>query len=79
VLIHVVDASGTADMEGNVVGNEDGDGVINKRGAGSHPLADLAWVRNELIEWVYFNLASKWSRVVTKGPTRVCIIYFCPF
>jgi hypothetical protein len=71
VLIHVVDASGTADMEGNVVGNEDGDGVINKHGAGSHPLADLAWVRNELIEWVYFNLASKWSRVVTKGPTRL--------
>merc|ERR1740124_1974980 len=51
-LIHVVDASGTADVEGNTVGIDEDDNT----GAGSHPLNDLAWVHNELIQWVFMNL-----------------------
>jgi ribosome-binding ATPase len=62
VLIHVVDASGTADTEGNEVGVNDED-----KAAGSHPLDDLAWIRNELIEWVYTNLMFKWDTIKRRG------------
>jgi len=59
VLIHVVDASGSADTEGNQVGE------------GVHPLDDLAWIRNELFEWIYGNVASKWSRISRRGKDKV--------
>lgn len=63
VLIHVVDASGTADTEGNAVGsNEDG---------GSHPLNDLAWILNELIEWVYNNVVYKWESIRRRGRNKL--------
>ena len=62
VLIHVVDASGTADTEGNDVGVSE-----EASAAGSHPLDDLAWIRNELIEWVYTNLMFKWDTIKRKG------------
>jgi len=59
VLIHVVDASGTADTEGNDVGMAEANG--------SHPLEDLAWIRNELIEWVFTNLMHKWDTIKRRG------------
>jgi ribosome-binding ATPase len=62
VLIHVVDASGTADTEGNEVGVTE-----EAKAAGSHPLDDLAWIRNELIEWVYTNIMFKWDTIKRKG------------
>eukprot|EP00546_Thalassionema_frauenfeldii_P017228 CAMPEP_0178898772 /NCGR_PEP_ID=MMETSP0786-20121207/2529_1 /TAXON_ID=186022 /ORGANISM="Thalassionema frauenfeldii, Strain CCMP 1798" /LENGTH=886 /DNA_ID=CAMNT_0020569553 /DNA_START=24 /DNA_END=2684 /DNA_ORIENTATION=- len=62
VLIHVVDASGTADSEGNVVGKEDG---------ASHPLEDLAWILNELVEWVFNNVVYKWNRIQRKGSDKL--------
>ena len=48
VLVHVVDASGTADSEGNTVGDNDDDDDNNTKtnGAPSQPLGDLAWIRN---------------------------------
>jgi len=77
VLIHVLDASGRADPEGNVViGDGDDDDDVddetisnsdsNRHGA-LHPLNDMAWIQNELIEWVYTNLALKWETVRRKG------------
>ena len=66
VLIHVVDASGTADTEGNTVGEDATEG-----GGGSHPLEDLAWIRNELIEWVYTNLMYKWDSIKKRGRNKV--------
>jgi hypothetical protein len=63
VLIHVVDASGTADTEGNDVGNEDG--------LGSHPLQDLAWILNELIEWVFNNVVYKWDSIQRRGRSKL--------
>lgn len=66
VLIHVVDASGAADTEGNVVGCDD-----EANAAGSHPLNDLAWIRNELVEWVYQNLMFKWSNIQRRGHSKV--------
>lgn len=75
VLIHVVDASGTADAEGNALGytDEGGGGIGSelKSGAGIHPLSDLNWIRNELLEWVYTNLAAKWDTVSRKGRSKL--------
>jgi ribosome-binding ATPase YchF (GTP1/OBG family) len=64
VLIHVLDASGTADAQGNTtVAGEDSDFT--------NPLDDLAWIRNELVEWVYSNLMVKWDTIVRKGRKKV--------
>jgi predicted esterase len=65
VLIHVVDASGTADTEGNDVG------VDGKSAGGSHPLSDLSWIRNELVEWVYANVMHKWDNIRRRGRSKV--------
>ncbi len=64
VLIHVVDASGTADADGNCVGVE----------GGTHPLQDLAWVRKELLEWISCNMEAKWDTVIRKGQNRVRLV-----
>jgi len=72
VLVHVLDASGTADSEGNTVGVE-ADGTP---GAGaSHPLHDLAWIRNELIEWLYTNLMFKWDTIQRKGRSKLSLMF----
>ena len=65
VLIHVMDASGTADTEGNEVGVE----------GGVHPIKDLAWVRKEVLEWISFNLEAKWDKVKRKGQQRVSLVF----
>ena len=81
VLIHVLDSSGTADSEGNAVGFIEGKDCDNDEhppfdnvggnGAGSHPLNDLAWVQNELIQWVYLNLESKWDNIMRRERNKV--------
>jgi predicted esterase len=68
VLIHVVDASGTADTEGNDVG------VNGNNAGGSHPLSDLCWIRNELVEWVYANLMYKWDNIRRRGRSKVSAV-----
>jgi hypothetical protein len=65
VLIHVVDGSGTADTEGNDVGVD----------GGVHPLRDLAWVRNEVLEWISFNLEAKWDKVTRKGQQKLADMF----
>lgn len=72
VLVHVVDGSGTADSEGNTVGVE-GDGTPSS--GASHPLHDLAWIRNELIEWVYSNILYKWDAIRAKGQQRLAKMF----
>jgi ribosome-binding ATPase YchF (GTP1/OBG family) len=47
VLIHVVDASGKADAEGNQVCES-----IN------NPINDLEWIRNEIVAWVRARMLS---------------------
>ncbi len=59
VLIHVLDASGKADSEGNKVLD-----VIN-------PINDLEWISNEIIAWVYTNVKQKWDSVVRRGRTKL--------
>eukprot|EP00804_Cyclotella_cryptica_P030762 CCRYP_009169-RA/>CCRYP_009169-RA protein AED:0.12 eAED:0.12 QI:0/0.16/0/1/1/1/7/0/820 len=65
VLVHVVDASGLSDAEGNKVASDERTSETN------HPINDLAWVRNELVEWVFFNIASKWDNVVRRGRDKL--------
>lgn len=59
VILHVLDASGTADAEGN------------QTDAGVHPIQDMEWIRKELIEWVYTNLVRKWDSVVRRGRRKL--------
>lgn len=47
VLIHVVDASGKADAEGNQVCESI-----------SNPINDLEWIRNEIVAWVRARMLS---------------------
>ena len=69
VLIHVVDASGTSDPGGNkVVVNGSLDDLSN-------PIVDLAWIRNELVEWIYSNLVSKWDGVQRRGRDRLVKLF----
>jgi len=71
-LIHVVDASGIADTEGNIIGllNEASANQLTK-GAGSNPLYDLSWIHNELIQWVASNIESKWDTILKRGRKKV--------
>jgi hypothetical protein len=65
VLIHVLDASGTSDAGGNKISMDDNLEDL------SNPLDDLAWIRNELVEWIYSNLAAKWEGVQRRGRDRL--------
>ena len=82
VLIHVCDASGMADSEGNMVASSEqletasdhmasDDSGRNSLIGCSNPLDDMAWIRNELIEWVYTNLVRKWDTIRRKGRSKL--------
>jgi ribosome-binding ATPase YchF (GTP1/OBG family) len=90
VLIHVVDASGSADASGNKIIVDDHD--LSSGGAASHhgnsensdvaalqeltnPLDDLAWIRAELVEWVYSNLVAKWASISRKGRSKLADMF----
>ena len=68
VLIHVLDSSGTADTEGNDMGT---DAVAEA----SNPLRDMAWIRAELIEWVFSNIMFKWESIRRRGRTRLADMF----
>eukprot|EP00986_Skeletonema_menzelii_P013197 scaffold7554_cov143-Skeletonema_menzelii.AAC.5 len=59
VLIHVLDASGKADSEGNKVLD-----IIN-------PINDLEWISNEIVAWVFTNVKQKWDSVVRRGRSKL--------
>ncbi|MEW5306220.1 MAG: hypothetical protein WDW36_008702 [Sanguina aurantia] len=64
VLIHVVDASGSSDKEGQLL----------KEGEGADPLEDIGWVREEIHRWVFNNIRSKWASVLHK-PARLAGLF----
>ena len=61
VMLHVVDASGMADAEGRICGEE----------SLRHPLDDMRWIRQELMEWVFTNLLHKWETIQRKGRDKL--------
>ena len=55
VFLHVIDASGSTDEEGNPVG------------LGEHdPLEDIDFLENEIVMWMYGILNRNWSRLIRK-------------
>jgi ribosome-binding ATPase YchF (GTP1/OBG family) len=58
VLVHVIDASGKSDKDGN---------VITEFIDGCNPMEDAEWIREELHRWIYGNVIAKWASVVRKG------------
>ena len=72
VLIHVLDSSGSADNEGNTV-VVDGDKSYENKG--SNPLHDIAWVHNELIQWIVSNLRARWATITRRGRQKVRIVF----
>ncbi|KAG7369634.1 translation-associated GTPase [Nitzschia inconspicua] len=71
VLIHVADASGSADSSGNKIVSDDCDDGNENDPQYSNPIDDLAWIRRELVEWVYSNLMAKWDVVARKGRSKL--------
>lgn len=56
--MHVVDASGKSDRDGN---------TVDDTSAGSTPMEDAYWIREELHRWIFGNIRAKWSSVVRRG------------
>ncbi|MDD2644472.1 MAG: 50S ribosome-binding GTPase, partial [Methanobacteriaceae archaeon] len=55
VFLHVIDASGSTDEEGNPVD------------LGSHdPLEDIGFLENEIVMWMYGILNRNWTRLIRK-------------
>lgn len=55
VFIHVIDASGSTDEEGNPIDS------------GSHdPLEDIDFLENEIVMWMYGIVSKNWQRLVRK-------------
>lgn len=76
VLIHVVDSSGSADSSGNKIIIDDHAETKSATSGDNeqqhtNPMDDLAWIRAELVEWVYSNLATKWVAISRKGRSKL--------
>jgi ribosome-binding ATPase len=67
VLIHIVDASGKSDDNGNVV---DGGDVDKYRADYDH-----RWIKAELHQWIYGNIKAKWGSVVRKSIDRLYALF----
>ncbi|KAJ3096609.1 hypothetical protein HDU97_005733 [Phlyctochytrium planicorne] len=68
VLIHVVDASGLSDEDGNVVdaGSIQGEGGMEKEVTTMDPMHDIRWAKEELRQWILGNIKRKWDSVLRK-------------
>jgi hypothetical protein len=78
VLIHVVDATGQSDKDGNVILSCDQDvkandePTIELKGSRmtSTPDEDAQWIREELHRWISGNLKAKWTSLQRKNMTK---------
>jgi ribosome-binding ATPase len=61
VLVHVVDATGQSDKDGNILHSSDDSKQF------SNPSEDAEWIRQELHRWIYNNVKAKWDSVFRKG------------
>jgi ribosome-binding ATPase YchF (GTP1/OBG family) len=72
VLVHVVDASGRSDQDGNILSSvplstSELESDAMKR---SSPAEDAKWVREELHRWIYGNIKAKWLSVIRRMKGR---------
>ncbi|KAJ3166161.1 hypothetical protein HK101_012002 [Irineochytrium annulatum] len=81
VLIHVVDASGQSDADGNILNGDTSDGnSINgsvpdpTTSSSGDPMSDVRWVRRELHEWILGNITRKWSSILRK-PSKLADMF----
>jgi ribosome-binding ATPase len=61
VLVHVVDATGQSDQDGNIFHSNDDSKQF------STPSEDAEWIRQELHRWIFHNVKAKWDSVSRKG------------
>jgi ribosome-binding ATPase len=61
VLVHVVDATGQSDKDGNILHASDDSKQL------SNPSEDAEWIRQELHRWIFNNVKAKWDSVFRKG------------
>jgi ribosome-binding ATPase len=61
VLVHVVDATGQSDKDGNILLSNDDSKQF------STPSEDAEWIRQELHRWIFNNVKAKWDSVSRKG------------
>eukprot|EP01064_Diplonema_japonicum_P023710 TRINITY_DN34116_c0_g1_i1.p1 TRINITY_DN34116_c0_g1~~TRINITY_DN34116_c0_g1_i1.p1 ORF type:complete len:769 (+),score=163.83 TRINITY_DN34116_c0_g1_i1:39-2345(+) len=64
VLIHVVDASGLTNSEGESKEKSNSDDVLE----------EVRWVRREIHQWIYTNVSRKWV-ALKKKPQRLPIMF----
>ncbi|ORY49930.1 P-loop containing nucleoside triphosphate hydrolase protein [Rhizoclosmatium globosum] len=62
VLIHIIDASGLSDSDGNILPLD--------TPTPQDPLHDIHWVRAELFHWILNNITKKWDSII-KRPNRL--------
>jgi ribosome-binding ATPase YchF (GTP1/OBG family) len=82
VLIHVVDATGKSDKDGNVIhiarlakssgpADPSGSSCTDDDNHGlSSPSEDCKWVREELHRWIHGNVKVKWASVTRKSKDK---------
>ena len=81
VLVHVVDATGRSDKDGNVFIIDDNKSAALVGGSFqeellpptvySSPSEDAQWIREELHRWIYGNVKAKWPSVIRLLKSRV--------
>ena len=82
VLVHVLDVTGQADADGNIVTPSHHSAIHSSEllsssqpsslplFAGSGPSEDAKWIREELHRWIHANIRAKWAMVSRKGADR---------
>jgi ribosome-binding ATPase YchF (GTP1/OBG family) len=70
VLIHVVDATGKSDKDGNVIHVNTANPNNSAEYGLSSPSEDCKWVREELHRWIHANVKCKWQSVTRKAKDK---------
>lgn len=72
VLVHVVDATGRSDKDGNLI-------IDDRDEACTSPTEDAKWIREELHRWIHGNVKAKWGSLFRKGKEKTSNRIFAVF
>ena len=64
-LVHIVDASGLSDSNGNICEDQ----VMTK------PFDEVYWIRREILMWISNNVCAKWHSVVRRGRSKLASLF----